>query len=197
MTDEVIERVFMKMSLVFYREAMLRGIQYFVGMFIFDMPPLLTIRNFIISHLFNAGKGLSLGNSCFFLCPHFEGVNNRLLLFGDNVSINRNVEIDYSGGVIIGNNVWISQNVLIETHEHMISKVPKSLWAISRSQLVIEDEAWIGANVIILASANRVGIGAVVAAGAVVVKDVPDMAIVGGVPAKNIGTRDKEKGENG
>jgi len=79
----------------------------------------------------------------------------------------------------------------------VISKAPKSLWAIKRSQLVIEDEAWIGANVIILESVNRVGKGAVVAAGAVVVKDVPDMAIVGGVPAKNIGTRDKENEGNG
>jgi acetyltransferase-like isoleucine patch superfamily enzyme len=187
----------MKMSFGFYREAMLRGIQYIFGMFIFDMPPLLTIRNFIMSQLFHAGKGLSLGNSCFFLCPHFEEVNQHLLIFGENVSLNRNVEIDYSGGVIIGNNVWISQNVLIETHEHVISKAPKSLWIIKRSQLVIEDEAWIGANVIILASANRVGKGAIVAAGAVVVKDVPDMAIVGGVPAKNIGMRDKENEENG
>lgn len=180
------------MSFGFYREAMLRGIQYIVGMFIFDMPPLLTIRNFIISRLFHAGKRLSLGNSCLFLCPHFEEVTNHLLSLGDDISINRNVEIDYSGGVFIGNNVWISQNVLIETHEHVISKAPKSLWVMKRSQLVIEDEAWIGANVIILASVNRVGKGAVVAAGAIVVKDVPDMAIVGGVPAKNIGTRDKE-----
>ena len=183
------------MSSDFYREAMLRGIQYIVGMFIFDMPPLLTIRNFIISRLFHAGKEFSLGNNCVFLCPHFEEVSNRLLL-GDNVSINRNVEIDYSGGVSIGNNVWISQNALIETHEHVISKAPKSLWAIKRSQLVIEDEAWIGANVIILESVNRVGKGAIVAAGAVVVRDVPDMAIVGGVPAKNIGTRDKKDDEN-
>ncbi|RPH49419.1 MAG: acyltransferase [Desulfobacteraceae bacterium] len=182
----------MKMSFAFFREALLRGIQYIVGMFIFDMPPLLTIRNFIISRLFHAGKGLSLGNSCFFLCPHFEEVTNSLLLFGNDVYINRNVEIDYSGGVSIGNNVWISQNVLIETHEHVISKAPKSLWIIKRSQLVIEDEAWIGANVIILESVNRVGKGAIVAAGAVVVKDVPDMAIVGCVPAKYIGTRDKE-----
>jgi acetyltransferase-like isoleucine patch superfamily enzyme len=180
----------MKMSSDFYREAMLRGVQYLLGIFIFDMPPLLTIRNFIISKLFHAGKGLSLGNGCVFLCPHFEGVSNRLL-FGDNVFINRNVEIDYSGGVSIGNNVWISQNALIETHEHVISKSPKSQWAIKRSRLVIEDEAWIGANVIILQSVNRVGKGAIVAAGSVVVRDVPDMVIVGGVPAKSIGTRDK------
>ena len=184
------------MSFGLYMEAMLRGIQYVVGMFFFDMPPLLTIRNFVISRLFNTGKGLSVGNSCVFLCPHFEEVPNRLLLLGDNISINRNVEIDYSGGVFIGNDVWISQNVLIETHEHVISKVPKSLWVIKRSQLVIEDEAWIGANVIILESVNRIGKGAIVAAGAVVVKDVPDMAIVGGVPAKSIGTRDKGIIEN-
>ncbi len=184
----------MKMSFGFFREAMLRGIQYILGMFMFDMPPLLTIRNYIISLLFHSGKGLSLGNSCIFLCPHYEEVTDHLLLLGEDISFNRNVEIDYSGGVIIGNNVWISQNVLIETHEHLISKAPKSQWVIKRSQLVIEDEAWIGANAIILESVNRIGKGAIVAAGAVVIKDVPDMAIVGGVPAKYIGTRDKANG---
>lgn len=184
----------MKMSFDFYREAMLRGIQYVVGMFVFDMPPLLTVRNVIISRLFHAGKRFSLGNSCIFLCPHYDDVTNHSISFGDDVSINRNAEIDYSGGVVVGNNVWISQNVLIETHEHVISKAPKSQWVMKRSHLVIEDEAWIGANVIILESVNRIGEGAIIAAGAVVIKDVPDMAIVGGVPAKCIGTRNKDAG---
>jgi maltose O-acetyltransferase len=49
--------------------------------------------------------------------------------------------------------------------------------------LVIEDDVWIGANVIILPSAKRIGTGSIVAAGAVVVKDVPALMIVGGNPA--------------
>jgi len=50
--------------------------------------------------------------------------------------------------------------------------------------LRVEHDAWLGRNAIILPGCRRIGIGAVVGAGAVVTRDVPDFAIVGGVPAK-------------
>ena len=58
--------------------------------------------------------------------------------------------------------------------------------------IVIEDDVWIGANVTVVGGV-RVGRGAVVAAGAVVTKDVEQYAIVGGVPAKLIRYRFDEK----
>ena len=111
------------------------------------------------------------------------------LRFADDVKINRNVEIDYSGGVTIDAGAWISQNVIIETHEHVIGPGPKDEWRIERSPLVIGADAWIGANAVVLASVRSIGAGAIVGAGAVVVEDVPAMAIVGGVPARIIGER--------
>ena len=57
--------------------------------------------------------------------------------------------------------------------------------------VVIEDDVWIGARVIFLPGV-RVGRGAIVGAGAVVTKDVPDYALVVGNPARVVGTVDKE-----
>jgi virginiamycin A acetyltransferase len=60
---------------------------------------------------------------------------------------------------------------------------------VERSAISIEAESWIGANVTILPGCHRIGVGAVVGAGAVVTKDVPDFAIVVGSPARQIGER--------
>jgi UDP-3-O-[3-hydroxymyristoyl] glucosamine N-acyltransferase len=55
---------------------------------------------------------------------------------------------------------------------------------ITSSTLEIGDDAWIGDRAIITPGCSRIGIGAIVGAGAVVTKDVPDFAIVGGNPSK-------------
>lgn len=60
---------------------------------------------------------------------------------------------------------------------------------VERSAVEICDDAWIGANVVILPGCSRIGVGAVVGAGAVVTKDVSDFSIVAGVPARERGKR--------
>jgi acetyltransferase-like isoleucine patch superfamily enzyme len=101
------------------------------------------------------------------------------------------VEIDYSGGVVIEDNVWISQGVIIETHTHDIkTKELKKNQPIVYSSLLLKNDCWIGANAIISARVTEIGRGAIVGAGSVVTKNVPDWAVVAGVPAKVIRYRE-------
>lgn len=69
---------------------------------------------------------------------------------------------------------------------------PSPLDALCRGPLIVEDEVWIGTNAMLF-SGIRVGRGAIVAAGAIVTKDVPPYAIVGGNPAKVIRYRFSEE----
>ena len=57
---------------------------------------------------------------------------------------------------------------------------------VHRSELVIGNDVWVGQNAILLPSVNRIGDGAVIGAGAVVTRDVPDFAVVAGNPARVI-----------
>jgi len=105
---------------------------------------------------------------------------------GNNVVLNRGVLLDGRGGkLIIGDNVDIAQEVVIWTLGH---DAHDDHHGSVGAPVTIEDYAWIGHRAIILPGV-RIGRGAVVGAGAVVAKDVPPMAIVGGVPAEIIGQR--------
>lgn len=102
-------------------------------------------------------------------------------VFPPGVSIGRYVSI--AAGVRFGLNHPLDR---ISTHPFFFNRlcgiVPDD--NLENEGLVIEHDAWIGANVTITAGCKRIGIGAVVGAGAVVTKDVPDFAIVIGVPAR-------------
>jgi len=93
-----------------------------------------------------------------------------------------------TGGVKVGRNVNISDGVVVITAKHDANS-PK--FEAAYEAIVIEDWAWIATNAIILGGVT-VGEGAIVAAGAVVTKDVPPYTIVGGNPAKVIGERKKQ-----
>ncbi|MDF1706239.1 MAG: CatB-related O-acetyltransferase [Aeromicrobium sp.] len=64
---------------------------------------------------------------------------------------------------------------------------------VERSECMIESEVWIGANVVILPGCQRIGFGAVIGAGAIVTRDVPDFAVAVGNPARVITTRLDER----
>ena len=108
------------------------------------------------------------------------------IVIGDNCVINSETLLDGRGGkILIGNNVDIAREVNIWTLEHdPHDDYHKAIGG----DVIIEDYVWIASRVTILPKV-RIGRGAVIASGAVVTKDVPEMAIVGGVPAKVIGTR--------
>lgn len=109
--------------------------------------------------------------------------------------IGENVRLDTCGGLEIGRKVTISRNVSIETHNHIIENQSLYYSKIEPKKLIIEDEVWVGEGAIILGSVDKIGRGSIVAAGAVVTKNVPEFTIVAGVPANVIRTRDDFKSD--
>lgn len=109
------------------------------------------------------------------------------LSVGRNSIIGNDAMLDAREGIHIGDNVSLSMGVWIWTMEHD----PQDPYYRGKGgPVTIEDYVWISCRVVILPGVT-IGKGAVVAAGAVVTKDVPPYTIVGGVPAKEIGTRTK------
>jgi maltose O-acetyltransferase len=107
------------------------------------------------------------------------------LSIGAHSRINRGCLLDARGRLRIGDNVSVSAEVAILTTQH---RPEDPNFAVESRPVVIEDHVWIGMRAIIMPGVT-VGRGAVVAAGAVVTNDVPPLAVVGGVPARQIGTR--------
>jgi len=127
------------------------------------------------------GRHTSIHRGCrLYLPPRVRIANNTI--------INRDVLLDGRMGLHIGANVSISEGAAIFTLEHD----PNSPNFANRGAAVhIEDFVFVGARAIILPGVT-VGRGAVVAAGAVVTHDVAPFTIVGGVPARPIGTRSRD-----
>lgn len=108
--------------------------------------------------------------------------------FGANCSVNPYACI--SGKVRCGDGVRIASLVSIVGFNHGFDDPDMPIYQQKHEMLgiTIGDDVWIGANAVILDGVT-IGSGAVIAAGSVVVKDIPDMAIAGGVPAKVIRKR--------
>jgi len=110
---------------------------------------------------------------------------NRNFHMGPHSVINQKCRLDTRGGIRIGSSVSISAECVILTADHD----PQSPTCEARERaVVIEDLAFLGTRAMILPGVT-VGRGAVVAAGAVVTRDVPPMTICAGVPARTIGER--------
>jgi len=109
---------------------------------------------------------------------------------GDDCSINPYCVLYGHGGLTIGDQVRIAAHVVIIPANHRFERrdVPIMDQGMTREGVRVADDVWIGAGARILDGCT-VGRGAVVAAGAVVTEDVPPWAVVGGVPARVIGTR--------
>lgn len=124
------------------------------------------------------GKGSTIHTKARFYDP-------RNIIIGDDTIIGEEVVLDGRAMLKIGNHVDIASEVMIYNSQHDIED--KNFTA-KDEPVVIEDYVFIGPRVIILPGIT-IGRGAIVAASAVVTKNVPPYAIVGGVPAKIIGER--------
>lgn len=117
--------------------------------------------------------------------------DHRRLVLGEDVTIGKSVMLLCGGGVTVGDRVMIGHGAKIISAGHRIPELREVSMRWSgpdAAPIEIADDAWIGASSIILAGAN-IGRGAVVAAGAVVSRPVPDYAVVAGVPARIVRER--------
>ena len=114
-------------------------------------------------------------------------INNAVgdVTIGDHTRIG--IHCTVIGPVCTGNNVNLAQGITVTALNHNFEDTTRRIdeQGISTKPVVISDDVWIGANAVILPGVT-IGRHVVVAAGAVVTKDVPDNCVVGGVPAKVI-----------
>ena len=115
-----------------------------------------------------------------------DTLNKNQITIGNNCVINPGCILDgRQGKIIIKDNVDIARGTWIFTLDHD----PNSDYHSTRfGDVILEDHVWIASRVIILPGVT-IGRGSVIAAGAVVTKDIPPMCIAGGIPAKIIGER--------
>ena len=113
------------------------------------------------------------------LTPFICDFGNRVT-FGKGVFINHSAILSASGGIEFEDGVMVAPGVRIATINHDMNQRHTKY---TYGKVTIKKNAWIGMNVTICPGVT-VGRYAVVGAGAVVTKDVPDYAVVGGVPAR-------------
>lgn len=138
------------------------------------------LRRFLYRRVF--GVGLGEGSIVHWQTQFFEPSG---VCIGNYCNIGNRAFLDGRKGVMIGNCVATGSEIMIYTLQHDIES---PTFDVVGGPVMIEDYVYIGPRAIILPNV-RIGKGAVVAAGAVVTKDVPPFAIVGGVPAQFIRER--------
>jgi acetyltransferase-like isoleucine patch superfamily enzyme len=167
-------------------------------------------------NLITSGRSLYIGDN---VC--INALSKKGIQFGNNVSIHRGSIIDCTGGirnigegivigndvgfspncyiqvrgnVLIGNNVIFGPSVKIFSESHVFNDVNKFIneQGETRKGVIVEDGAWIGADVTIL-DGVVIGPNSIVAAKSLVNKNVPAYSIVAGIPAKVIKYRNKNE----
>ena len=130
-------------------------------------------------------RKFSLGD--YSVIESFACINNAGgdVMIGDHTRVGLHNTI--IGPVIIGNHVNLAQGITVTALNHIFEDSDKRIdeQGVSTSSVIIEDDIWVGANAVILPGVT-IGHHSVVAAGAVVTKDVPPHSLVAGVPAKII-----------
>ncbi len=131
---------------------------------------------------YDIGDASTIYRNVFFLGKITIG---KQVSISDNCLINGGVD-----GIWIGNEVMIAPNCVLVAigHGYRDMEVPMVSQPWTHGRIVIEDDVWIGANCTITQGVT-LGRGCIVGAGSVVTRDVTPFSIVGGVPARTIGSR--------
>jgi len=125
---------------------------------------------------------MKIDSSTVIFAPFYTNFG-RFISIGNNVFINHACSFLDMGGITLEDEVLIGPKVNLITENHPLD--PEDRRALIARPILIKRRAWIGAGATILPGVT-VGENAIVAAGAVVSKDVPDNMIVGGIPARII-----------
>lgn len=151
----------------------------------------------------NIGKEFHAGKD-FWLEAVMEYNGKKLspqIIIGDNVSFSDFGHVGATNYIKIGNNVLFGSKCYITDHNHGIYKghyqSPVDIFPIERDLttdgfVIVEDNVWIGDNVVIIPNV-KIGYGAIIGANSVVTKDVPPYTICVGIPARPIKKWDFEK----
>ena len=126
----------------------------------------------------------AIGANCYIEPPLHANFGGKHVHFGRNVYANYNLTLVDDGHIYVGDYVMIGPNTLITTVNHPLSPAGRRHLGQARP-VAIGRDVWIGGNCTILPGVT-IGNNAVIAAGAVVTRDVPDNCVVGGVPARKI-----------
>jgi acetyltransferase-like isoleucine patch superfamily enzyme len=153
------------------------------------------VCRYLFMILFRPAFGRHGRNLIFDPYDHFDYKNIEV---GDDVSMGSGaVFMATESRILIGNKVMFGPNVTIVGGNHNTSQPGRFMYDVHEKRekddqdVIIEDDVWLGAGTIILKGV-RIGRGSIIAAGALVNRDVMPYSIVGGVPAKIIGVRFNE-----
>jgi acetyltransferase-like isoleucine patch superfamily enzyme len=147
----------------------------------------------IIHPLASIDWNVKIGRRCFIGCARLDtlGGNGRIEI-GDGSIVYSGCDLlcHHNSSLRLGKNVLFTRQAGAVTGGHVFSDPAATIISqgIATADIVVEDDCWIGYRAILLPGVH-VGHGTVVAAGAVVAKDLPPMVVAGGVPAKVIRPR--------
>ncbi|WP_022943294.1 sugar O-acetyltransferase [Psychromonas hadalis] len=119
------------------------------------------------------------------VCPPFQCEYGKSIRIGRDCFLNMGITMLDNATITIGNNVLVGPNAQFYTPTHPLDHLQRRKWEVQCLPIVVEDDVWIGGNVVICQGIT-IGARAIIAAGAVVTKDVGADTMVGGVPAKFI-----------
>ena len=173
-------------------EIMSKGVNRIINILLDFELFILYLAGLVLSHWFRlevyrlAGLKIGRGSTIHMWARFYQPKG---IAVGSDSIIGDHVFLDGRDSLKIGNHVDIASEVMIYNSEHDINSED---FHASNSPVEIGDYVFIGPRVIIMPGV-KIGTGAVVAGGAVVTADIPEFAIVGGVPAKVIGERRNKK----
>lgn len=135
-----------------------------------------------IREIFSKLTGKPVNNTLNIFPPFYTDCGKNITI-GNHVFFNSGCKFQDQGGITIGDGALLGHNVVLATLNHCM--IPEQRANLEPAPIHIGKNVWLGANAMVMPGVT-IGDGAVIAAGAIVTKDVPANTIVGGIPAKKI-----------